>query len=542
MIYSDVFARHCRSCHVTHVPNPTVGDPRNEALCNASPGDDPAGGAGVANQLPMGCYHQFANLSSLQDMMSKARMPLARLTLDRFWIQQPGQTMSSGDLLAQHVGVAAVDMKPGTTTAAFSLSQRQPNQQYQTLTVSGTDSSTGQEQFNAERNQPVRAADTDSALPVSYTYSLSKPASSASVLVNPTGADTAFTPDVPGTYALTLDVGGNGATHRVTKQIIIPNRAPTVSAGPFNVAQGDATSFTAAAGLLVNASDADGDRLTASLGTSDAGCSTAHAAQVVVQSTGAFTYTHNGDLATSDAFKLVVTDGFDTVEACVTVLIQGVPDTVAPTPPAISTAVAGSVGTGVSADFRITLNWTAASDGDQFGNARPLVGYQVYRRLTSSLIEAQLGAVTAGTSFIDTSPLPNTSYTYRVAAIDGSNNRTFSAPIARTSYSSYRSNINAIWTTSLDGRSTCASAGCHVLGGAGQTVGGLRLDQDAASNYLQVLNKINIGRLPCWPDQSCPNAHTGSQALSSLNVVGAEDRYDAYQRIIKWIGEGALDN
>jgi hypothetical protein len=541
-IYSDVFARHCRSCHVTHVPNPALGDPRNEALCNASPSDDPAGGAGLANQLPMACYHHFANLSSLQDMMSKARMPLARLTLDRFWLQQPGQTMSSGDLLAQHVGVASADMKPGTAAAVFALSQRQSNQQYQTLTVVGTDAGTGQEQFNAERNQPLRAADTESTLPVSYTYSLSKPASSTRVLVNPMAADTAFTPDVPGTYSLTLDVGGSGARHRVTKQIIVPNRAPTVSAGPFNVAQGEATSFTAAAGLLVNASDADGDRLTASLGTSDAVCTTAHAAQVVVQSDGAFTYTHNGDLAVSDSFKLVVTDGFDTVETCVTVLIQGVPDTVAPTPPAISSAVAGSVGTGVSADFRITLNWTAAQDQDQFGNPKPLVGYRVYRRLTSSLIEAPLGSITTGTAFIDTSPLPNTEYSYRVAAIDGSNNQTFSAPIVRTSYSSYRSNINAIWTTSLDARSTCASAGCHVLGGAGQTVGGLQLDQDAAANYLQVLNKVNNVRMPCWPNQSCPNSHTGSQALSSVNLVGAEDRFNAYQQITKWIAEGARDN
>jgi hypothetical protein len=541
-IYADVFARHCRSCHVTHIPNPAVGDPRNQALCNASPSDDPAGGAGLANQLPIGCYHQFANLSSLQDMLSKARMPLARLTLDRFWLQQPGQTMSSGDLLAQHVGVAAADMKPGTAVAAFSLSQRQPSQQYQTLAASGTDPGTGQEQFNAERNQPLRAADAESTLPVSHTYSLSKPTSSASVLVNPTAADTAFTPDVPGTYALTLDVGGSGARHRVTKQIIVPNRVPTVSAGPFNVAQGQATSFTATTGLLVNASDTDGDRLTANLGTSDAGCNTAHAAQVVVQSSGAFTYTHNGDLATSDVFKLVVSDGFDTAETCVTVLIQGVPDTVAPGPPAISNAVAGSAGTGASADFRISLNWTAAQDLDQFGNARPLVGYQVYRRLTASAFEVPVGSVTTGTAFIDTTPLPNTSYTYRVAAIDGSNNRTFSAPIASTSYSSYRSNINSIWTTSLDGRSTCASAGCHISGGAGQTVGDLRLDQDAAANYLQVLNKVNNGRLPCWPNQSCPNAHTGSQALSSLNLAGFEDRYAAYQQITKWIAEGARDN
>lgn len=540
-IYSDVFARHCRSCHVTHIPNPAVGDPRNGALCNASPSDDPVGGAGLANQLPIGCYQHFANLSSLRDMLSEARMPLARLTMDRLWIQQPGQTRSSGDLLAQHLGV---DLRPGATVAAFALSQRQPDQQYQTLTVTGTDTGTGQEQFNAVRNQPLRAADTVSRLPVSYAFSLSKPVNSASVLVNPAAPDTAFTPDLPGTYSLTLDVGGNGTGHRVTKQILVANRAPTVSAGPFNVNQGESTTFTAAAGLLLNASDEDGDTLTASLGASEPGCSTAHATQVVIQNNGAFTYTHNGDLATSDVFRLVVTDGFDTVATCVTMLIQGVPDTVAPTAPSITSAVVGSAGTGASADFRITLVWTAAQDQDQFGNPRPLAGYQVYRRLSSSSIETPVGSPTT-TSFIDTSPLPNTAYTYRVAAIDGSNNRTFSAPVARTSYSSYRANINSIWTTSLDGRQTCASAGCHILGGAGQTLGDLRLDQNATANYLQVRGKVNIGTLPCWPNQSCPpagNAHTGSQALSSVNGVGAEARFEAYQRISKWIAEGALDN
>jgi len=542
-IYSDVFARHCRSCHVTHIPNPVQGDPRTQALCNDSPSDDPAAAVGLANQLPIGCYHQFANLSSLQDVMSKARMPLARLTLDRFWLQQPGQTAASGDVLAQHLGVASADMKPGTTAAAFSLSQRQPSQLYQTLAVAGTDASTGQEQFNAERNQPMRAADTESTLPVSFTYSLSKPVSSSTVLVNPSAPDTAFTPDLPGTYALTLDVGGTGTRHRVTKQIIVPNRAPTVSAGPFNVPQGSSISPNAGAGLLVNAADADGDRLTASLGASGPGCVTAHAAQVLVQSDGSFTYTHNGDLAVSDSFRLSVTDGFNTVETCVTVLIQGVLDTVAPTPPAITSAVAGSAGSGGSADFRITLNWNAATDMDQFGNSRPLVGYRVFRRFTVAGLETPVSTVITGTSFTDTTPLPNTSYTYRVVAIDGGNNQTFSAPIARTSFSSFRSNINSIWTTSLDPpRVTCASAGCHVNGGAGHTVGGLRLDQDAASNYAQAKAKVDIGRLPCWPNQSCPNSHTGSQALSSVNAVGAEDRFDAYSRILKWINEGALDN
>jgi mono/diheme cytochrome c family protein len=544
-IYSDVFARHCRSCHVMHIPNATLGDPRSQALCNADASDDPTGGVGAANQLPIACYHQFANLSSLQDMLSNARMPLARLTLDRLWTQQPGQAMPSGDLLAQHLGMSPADLRPGAVSAVFSLSQRQPDERYRILTVAGIDSASGQEQFNALRGQPLRASDIGSTLPVSFRYSLSKPENSTSVLVNAAAPDAAFTPDRPGVYSLTLDVGGSGPARRVTKQIVVGNRAPTVSAGPFSVRQGETTSFIAAQGLLLNAVDADGDALTASLGASVPGCTSSHAAQIAVQSNGAFSYSHNGDLATSDVFKLVVSDGFDAAETCVTVLIQGAPDTAAPSAPAISSAVAASVGTGANADFRITLTWTVAQDFDQFGNSRPLVGYQVFRRLTASATEAPVGALTTGTTFIDTSPLPNTSYTYRVAAIDGGNNRTFSAPSVRTSHSSYRANINSLWTTSLDLRQTCASSGCHINGGAGQTVGGLRLDQNQAANYLQVLNKVNSGRLPCWPDQSCPpgtDFHTGGQALSSVNDVGREDRFDAFQRISKWIAEGALDN
>jgi hypothetical protein len=92
---------------------------------------------------------------------------------------------------------------------------------------------------------------------------------------------------------------------------------------------------------------------------------------------------------------------------------------------------------------------------------------------------------------------------------------------------------------------TCADSSCHANGGSGHLSGGLRLDQDEAANYSQVRIKVDSARLPCYPALICPpsgNSHGGGLALSSVNLAGHEQRFDAYQRITKWIAEGALDN
>ena len=80
-IYLDVFARNCRSCHVMHVPGPR--------------------GTG---QLAIASYADFAGAVSLPAQLEIGRMPLARLTMDRFWLPQPGAAdgHSAAQRLSEH--------------------------------------------------------------------------------------------------------------------------------------------------------------------------------------------------------------------------------------------------------------------------------------------------------------------------------------------------------------------------------------------------------------------------------------------------------
>ncbi len=80
-IYQDVFARNCRSCHVMHVPGPL--------------------GTG---QFAIGSYAEFADAVSLTTMLESGRMPLARLTMDRFWLPLPEAPdgHSAAQMLSEH--------------------------------------------------------------------------------------------------------------------------------------------------------------------------------------------------------------------------------------------------------------------------------------------------------------------------------------------------------------------------------------------------------------------------------------------------------
>jgi mono/diheme cytochrome c family protein len=66
-VYLDVFARSCRSCHVMHVPGPS--------------------GTG---QFSISSYADLAGAIDLTTQLESGRMPLARQTMDRFWLPTPG--------------------------------------------------------------------------------------------------------------------------------------------------------------------------------------------------------------------------------------------------------------------------------------------------------------------------------------------------------------------------------------------------------------------------------------------------------------------
>jgi hypothetical protein len=80
-IYLDVFARNCRSCHVMHVPGPS--------------------GTG---QFAISSYADLAGAINLTTQLESGRMPLSRLTMDRFWLPTPGAAdgVSAAERLSEH--------------------------------------------------------------------------------------------------------------------------------------------------------------------------------------------------------------------------------------------------------------------------------------------------------------------------------------------------------------------------------------------------------------------------------------------------------
>jgi K319-like protein len=95
-LYKDVFQRNCRMCHTMHVPalgpppvnvGPTGAQGNNTPSCSQTP---PAGALGIPDQYPMGCYWQFAKSTNIGKVLSEGRMPFARRTLDRLWVDPAG--------------------------------------------------------------------------------------------------------------------------------------------------------------------------------------------------------------------------------------------------------------------------------------------------------------------------------------------------------------------------------------------------------------------------------------------------------------------
>lgn len=93
-----------------------------------------------------------------------------------------------------------------------------------------------------------------------------------------------------------------------------PNRVPVAGDDEYLAREGDAAAV-AAPGVLGNDSDADGDALTAELITGPANGTLALAAD------GSFTYTPDSDFVGSDSFVYAASDGIDTDQATVTILV-----------------------------------------------------------------------------------------------------------------------------------------------------------------------------------------------------------------------------
>lgn len=124
-------------------------------------------------------------------------------------------------------------------------------------------------------------------------------------------------------------------------------------------------------------------------------------------------------------------------------------------PTAASDATTPSVPTGVTANAnssaQVTVSWNASTDN---------VGVASYRVRRNG---ANLTAATAvtGTSFIDNTVSPSTSYSYTVSAVDAAGNRSAESSAAQVNTPAAEAPL-AAWSTAVNGRSSAPATVCWV--------------------------------------------------------------------------------
>lgn len=176
-VYLGVFARNCRSCHVMQVPGPT--------------------GSG---QFVIGSYAEFAGAANLHAMLESGRMPLARLTMDRFWVSQPDapEGRSAAEVLSGH-------FRDDGNDATTEIARPGP------LAVIGGLPSAGDTLVRGA-SYPLDGRGSTLFAGGGYAWRLEAPPGSATQLsFSDSPTPTLVGLDQKGTYALTLSVSGDPA-------------------------------------------------------------------------------------------------------------------------------------------------------------------------------------------------------------------------------------------------------------------------------------------------------------------------------------------
>jgi uncharacterized delta-60 repeat protein len=145
-----------------------------------------------------------------------------------------------------------------------------------------------------------------SALSYFWTFQ-SKPSGSTAHFSNSNAANPIFIADMRGTYVVELIVNDGGSppldSAPATVQITATNRAPVAVADSYTVAQGATLIINAAAGVLGNDTDADGDTLTAAL------VANVTHGSLTLNPDGGFAYTPSPGYSGPDSFMYRASDG-----------------------------------------------------------------------------------------------------------------------------------------------------------------------------------------------------------------------------------------
>ena len=194
---------------------------------------------------------------------------------------------------------------------------------------------------------------------------------------------------------------------------------PVATDDAYSVDEGATLAVDTATGVLANDTDADGDALTATIGTAPTNGS------VTLNTDGSFTYTHDGSETTSDSFTYSVSDGSTTDTGTVTITVNPVND-----PPS----------------FTQEISDTTIDEGDLLSDqyvATDPEGDTITFSIVSGPTGAAVNGSTGAFAYLATAGSAGT-YTVTVQASDGTDAATSSFELTVRNVEQYATMLNGI--------------------------------------------------------------------------------------------------
>ncbi|MDX1695252.1 MAG: hypothetical protein R3208_15915, partial [Ketobacteraceae bacterium] len=202
--YLEVFAPTCRACH-----------------------------NGLENEeLQFATYQGFIDRRDeiIQRVFVEGTMPMARVTMDNFWVGTQSESGSvaqtRAELLAAHLSVDIESQQPGVPLAIISSTAKN------TITTVLQDS-TEQSQATVSRGDRIELSGLSSLFADSFAWSLTLPDNSSAALSSTDQGASSFVTDIYGDFVVSLTVENfAGVTDQVNYTYQVPNLLPV--AGDFS--------------------------------------------------------------------------------------------------------------------------------------------------------------------------------------------------------------------------------------------------------------------------------------------------------------------
>lgn len=230
-VYLNVVAQHCRGCHTQQ----QTEDSMSGAIGQRHPTFD--------------SYEDFISSAVLTEerVYREGQMPLARLTMDRFWVDFDGGN-SASDVLAAHLDEYEPPSEPrqllGTPVARISL------------TLPETRVCESGETIQVMRGDQVKLNGFSSSYADEFVWEIIPPANSTSISFGRDTVESGFETDTFGTWDVSLvvasssDLSSAPATCRIEVQNLLP-MAPQVTVA--SIDEGETTQAINVSNVLVSA-------------------------------------------------------------------------------------------------------------------------------------------------------------------------------------------------------------------------------------------------------------------------------------------------